>query len=231
MNALSLLKFLVPLLLLAACSTRDSISVSAPTQRQIDKATLDHVDTLIKSKKYREAELLLTRESQKYPSDFVVQSWLLLVNSTQAKESLLKSDFHAAGADIDAADIALNTMKLHILSPEVSLPKNFEVTIKGQEDELSSIKSNLNRSVDRFCKKQLAAADAFAEEAKSLVTKNDRDMIIAGLVEVRKCNEFGKWASPDTKGKSTNSTRKLLNLATEEEKELLLRSAGFGFNE
>jgi len=226
----------VLMLSLIGCASSDfsSDKQPLPTNSKEDKqqnyiATMEHVNALIKDKKYREAELILTREAQKNLNDFVVQSKLLYINSAQAKDSIRKADLEAAGSDVDAGDIALITLKHIILTPDSSVPKDFPVILKGQEDELLTIKKNLTDSIDGYCNKKLTEADAFAKKAKNLVTRNDRNMIIAGLKKVRECNQYGKWASIETKSKSTNSVRMLLDLAEEKEHDSLLRSAGFGF--
>ncbi|MDP3087080.1 MAG: hypothetical protein Q8M99_02640 [Methylotenera sp.] len=236
MSILKLAISVASLLLLISCADHNISTEVQPIptnlkedKQQIYLASLNQVNALIKEKKYREAELILTREAQKHESDFVVQSKLLYINSAQAKLSLSKNDFLSSGLDIEAGETALITLKQIVLMPESEVPKDFAKILKGQEDELLVIRNNLTRSIDGYCNKQFAEADALAKEAKSMIASNDRDMIIAGLVKVRECNQFGKWASVDNKGKSTNSVRKLLNLAEEKEHDSLLRAAGFGF--
>jgi hypothetical protein len=193
-----------------------------------DEATLARADELMSAKKYREAEILLTREAQRIPNDFVVQSRLLLVSKAQAQENLARGEFLKSDADIDLAEATLVMLKQIGINPQNDPPKDFEQIIRAQEEDLAALKSKLSNSVTAACGALLSEADRLAKEAYSRFKKNDRDLVVEGLINVRKCNAHGKLISIDTRSRSNNMIRKLLNLVNEDERDMILRSAGFG---
>jgi len=206
-------------------TSTDTPAVTKPVR---DEATLSRADELISAKRYREAEILLTREVQKNPNDFVVQSRLLSASKAQAQESLARAEFLKSGEDIEAAEVTLSTLKQIGINPQSDAPKDFEQTIKAHEEELGSLKARLTNAVSATCGALVAEADRLAQEAHSRFKKNDRDKVVEGLVNVRKCNAYGKLASIDARSRSNNTMRKLLNLVEDNERDMILRSAGFG---
>jgi hypothetical protein len=221
----------IMLMAFAGCSTTSNTSPTASqTQGQkqrVDENSLSRADLLIKAKKYREAEILLTREAQKDPNDFSIQRRLFTVHTAQAKENFAKVEYINAGEYLKAAEADLARIKLIGFNPKLRVPNDFQNVIKNQEEELTSLKKKLTHAVDASCDDQLSDAVLFAKDAESQLVEIDRDLIVNGLVKIRKCNEYGNLLSVDARGRSNNLARKLLNFVPENERESILRAAGF----
>ena len=191
-----------------------------------DESETLRAEGLIREKKYREAEIVLTREAQRRKNDFAIQVKLILTHKKMAAGYLSKGDFQATADEWDAAHVALIKMKTIVLNTDVTLPDNYESAIKLEEDEIAAGRKQLTIAADHQCEKLLYDADILRREAHRLIRKNDRDKVTAGLRIVRKCVELNSWTSTDTKGKSVNAIRQLVGLVRDDERAAILGAAG-----
>jgi hypothetical protein len=232
MQSLKVLLIALTFVLLAACnsSTEKRSGADVATESANERAELlARVDAYLRENKLREAEILLSRAAQQHPNDFSLQSRLFGVSLSQARDKLLKATYAQAGEDADAAEASLIAMKSIAIDPSANVPKEFAAIITSSEGELKDVKRRLNVAVDSTCRALLSVAEGHAGEAKKYIGRNDRQQIISGLSQVRKCATNSKWLSVELKGQATQATEKLLKLASPEERDSLLRSAGFGF--
>lgn len=173
------------------------------------------------------AKIIATRETQKNPTDFDAYNKVIDASLTLAREELAKGDVTKSGKGIESAEFALHQMKTLAMKPEVKLRKDFAIIISSQEKAVAEISEELTRFADEKAKDLLDKADEFERRASNIFIKNNRNEVVRGLMYVRRCNEMGRWVSLDTRSRSNNSLRKLLRLVNEDEKSMILRSAGF----
>jgi len=239
-------------ILLARAVQTDEDSVAArlalaAVQRDMAIATvadlLKQASILRSAKRYREAEILLTRAVQTDIDTATVYRALAAVQRDMAIASIGAGDLLKAAQELDRADRSVKT--LFSISVNPSAPSIDPKTVLDEEDANKKISQSVRAAIDKACSEHIDKATVCAVDADrsmnkfllpvvagpvSLVffqVKNDRPTVVNGLKELKVVFELVPWASESTRTSALEALSKLKKLVNPEEWDELLARAGF----
>jgi len=210
---------------------------------------LKQASILRSAKRYREAEILLTRAVQTDIDTATVYRALAAVQRDMAIASIGAGDLLKAAQELDRADRSVKT--LFSISVNPSAPSIDPKTVLDEEDANKKISQSVRAAIDKACSEQidkatLCAVDADRSMNRALLpvvglgglpvlgvalvflqVKNDRPTVVNGLKELKVVFELVPWASESTRTSALEALSKLKKLVNPEEWDELLARAGF----
>ena len=174
--------------------------------------------------KFSEAEILLTKAVQADGDEMQASLALAKLHCEFTLRLAAQKKLKDACNKLEQARTSKNRVLALSVSPGVQKPDLNEV-VKCEKSFLTT-EREVTRIVDGFCSGLLADAQGSAKEAKRLFTKNERDLVVQGLKQIRGVLELSEWLSNDIRGETVRVMAELKNLVDQDEWDGLLARAG-----
>ena len=232
---------------LVSCGTTTPGPASASSENiRQPEPTVSHRDvlkeinqskTFISQKKYREAEILLTRAVSSEDSNFEAWDCLVKVHLALAEQCDTNSyygtvdatlkDYKSAGNQLDIAKLALLKMRGLAIQSDAKCDPGELVLV---EKQYIKTKDRVYATIAMFCKLQLQGADTWAWSAIDhpihRILPNNRSEVVLGLKALKPVIALKAWAGEDNQIQLTRLYLKLKGGVNPDEWPGLLAQAG-----
>ena len=196
---------------------------------------LNQSQALRTQKRYREAEILLTKAVQTDHDDIRVWRALASVQRDMSATSLNAGNLLSAAQEVDRARASVNALTGVLIDPK--LPSVDPKIVLDEEKANTLAADAVRAAIDLACQGYIANADRCANDAFHSSwnvlalgirdVKNDRGKVVEGLKHLKMVFELGPWASERTRTSTNEVYSKLKKLVYPDEWNDLLARAGF----